>query len=251
MTTSPIPQGYERGLVPALMLPLARELLSRVPVAPGARVLDAAAGTGALARLLPRARVVAADSWDDMVAFARGVVPSARWTLADVERLPFHDGAFDVALCQHGLPFAEDPARAVAELARVAPRVGVLLWTGLAESPGFRALDEAARKRLGQGLALRFDDALETEAGLRGLFEKAGMGVTVERLRREARFASGAAFAEAYVAGSSLSEAEAIDEAREGLLRDVDDALRPWTGPHGLAFPVEVHVAVGSRGAQL
>lgn len=250
-----IPQGYEKGLVPALMLPLARRLLDRVRVVPGDLVLDAAAGTGAVGRQIPDARVVAADSWDEMVAFGRTITPAARWALADLEALPFRSGAFDVVFCQHALPFAEDPARAVGEMARVARpggRVGILLWTGLARSPGFAALGRAVAARLGEerGIALRFPDAIETPQGLHALLAAAGLAGTVERLRHEARFASPAAFVRAYVAGSYL--AEILDAQTErAIAQEVEDALAGWSGPDGLSFPVETHLAVGVSGREL
>lgn len=235
--TSTIPQGYERGLVPALMRPCADALLARVPVPPGARVLDAAAGTGIVTRQLglarSSARVVALDAWDEMAAFGASVA-RVPYVVGSLDAIPFRDASFDVALCQHGLPFADDPRRAVAELKRVTRpggRVGVLVWTALAQSRGFAAIDAAARRHLDAPLTLRFEDALETEAGLRGLLGH------VERVRIEAPFRSGRAFAEAYVAGSFLAEVEADEKAWRAFHDEVDAALA------GVRWHVEAHVA--------
>jgi SAM-dependent methyltransferase len=251
----PIPQGYERGLVPALMLPCARELVARVPIAAGARVLDVASGTGAVARMLAaRARVVGVDAWDEMPRLARSLVPGVAWAIADLQALPFRAASFDAALCQHGLAFAEEPQRALAEMRRVVRpggAVAVLLWTGLARSPGFAALGASVTKRLGEERApvLRFPHALETEAGLEGLFAEAGLpDARVHRLRIEARFRDAEDFVRAYVEGSYLAETihQASAEAQRGLVADIEEAMAGWSGPEGLVFPVEAHLAVAS-----
>src|SRR5579872_2505704 len=61
-----VPDGYRRYLQPVMFDPWARELLSFVPPAPGAVVLDVATGTGAVAHLAasvvgPGGRVIASD----------------------------------------------------------------------------------------------------------------------------------------------------------------------------------------------
>ncbi len=74
----------------------------------GLRVLDAGCGAGALSARLAElgARVAALDLRGGPV---RG----------DVHRLPFRDGVFDLAVCSLVLHYLQDPAAAVAELARV------------------------------------------------------------------------------------------------------------------------------------
>jgi SAM-dependent methyltransferase len=44
------------------------------------------------------------------------------FVIGDVSALPFADDSFDFVICSHVLEHVEDPARAVAELQRVAPR---------------------------------------------------------------------------------------------------------------------------------
>jgi len=91
-------------------------------------VLDVACGTGIVARQAAPlvgadGQVVALDMNPAMLAVARALpAPSGatiHWREGDAMDLPFEDGAFDVVLCQHGLQFVPDRARAVREMRRV------------------------------------------------------------------------------------------------------------------------------------
>ncbi len=95
----------------------------------GERVLDLAAGTGDLTRLLARAagpegRVVAADFSRPMLARGRdrlldeGLAGLA-WVQADAERLPFADASFDCVTIGFGLRNVTHKERALAEMHRV------------------------------------------------------------------------------------------------------------------------------------
>lgn len=68
-------------------------------------------------------QVTALDMNPAMLAVARALpAPSGaaiRWQEGHAMALPFADGAFDLVLCQHGLPFFPDRAAAVREMHRV------------------------------------------------------------------------------------------------------------------------------------
>src|SRR4051794_7813453 len=84
------------------------------------RVLEVGCGWGELALWIGRetgAEVVAVDLSPRMVELARESGVDAR--VADVQELPFEDGAFDVAVAAWMLYHVPDLDRAVAELARV------------------------------------------------------------------------------------------------------------------------------------
>src|SRR4051794_8068268 len=107
-----MPEAYEKRLVPTVFGPFAVDLAARVAARAPARVLELAAGTGALtrelARAVPQAEVTATDLNDAMVDFGRARVPGATWRQADAMRLPFDDGSFDVVACQFGVMFLPD-----------------------------------------------------------------------------------------------------------------------------------------------
>ncbi len=128
-------EAYERYLVPAIFEPFARVLVALAAPAAGERVLDAACGTGVVARYAaPRAgHVVGADVNAGMLAVAARIAPQLEWVQADIAALPFEDDTFDLVLCQQALQFVPDHAAALAELQRVlAPggRILVSVWRG-------------------------------------------------------------------------------------------------------------------------
>src|SRR5215470_6682796 len=117
---------YERYLVPAVTALWAADLVWRAAPQRGERVLDVACGTGVVARLAARTmgagHVVGLDINAEMLAVARaqpaGPAP-IEWREASALQLPFPDRAFDLVLCQLGLQFFPDRARALQEMLRV------------------------------------------------------------------------------------------------------------------------------------
>ncbi|TIP77140.1 MAG: methyltransferase domain-containing protein, partial [Mesorhizobium sp.] len=118
---------YQRYLVPLITSLWAADLVKRSAPRPGEQVLDVACGTGVVARLaaeqMGTGRVVGLDLNSSMLAVARAVAqnggPKVEWHEASVHQMPFPNGTFDVILCQLGLQFFPDRARALAEMFRV------------------------------------------------------------------------------------------------------------------------------------
>jgi SAM-dependent methyltransferase len=91
----------------------------------GLRWLDVGCGNGAfteeiIARCDP-ATVVAIDPSDEQLVFARTRpgTKMAKFEVGDAQKLSFDDGTFDAAIMALVLAFLPDPAKAVAEMARV------------------------------------------------------------------------------------------------------------------------------------
>jgi SAM-dependent methyltransferase len=130
-----IPKFYEAYLVPLLFEPYAADLVSRLAARSPGRVLEVAAGTGvvtrALASALPeRVSIVATDLNQPMLdqAAALGTRRPVEWRQADAMQLPFPDGAFDAVVCQFGVMFFPDKAKALSEAHRVLRPGGVLIF---------------------------------------------------------------------------------------------------------------------------
>ena len=130
-----IPLLYDSHVVPLFFEPYAGDLAQRVAARAPARVLETAAGTGVVTRALARtldasAAIVATDLNPPMLerAAAVGTARPVQWQPADATRLPFDDASFDVVVCQFGVMFFPDKARAFAEARRVLRRGGTLLF---------------------------------------------------------------------------------------------------------------------------
>jgi SAM-dependent methyltransferase len=102
--------------------PAAGLLADLALVAPGKRVLDAAAGDGnvALAATQRGAEVDACDLAPRMVEHGKARCPAAFWCVADVQELPYDDGEFDAVISSFGAHLAPSPGAAAGELVRVA-----------------------------------------------------------------------------------------------------------------------------------
>ena len=256
-------QVYERELVPAIFGPWAPQVVGLAAPAAGERVLDAACGTGVVARLAaervgPTGRVVGFDLNPGMLVVARSLpvagVPIG-WVQATAGRLPFPDGSFEVVCCQLGLQFFPDRSAALAEMARVlvaGGRLAVMVWRSIDHSPGFAVLAEALDRHVGPaaGTLMRAPFGLGEEGALGGLVAGAGFGeVTVDRQAGVVRFGSARELVVAYGAGSPLAGpiGAAGPAAQAGLVAEVQAALEGWQGTAGLAFPIEALLVRGRR----
>jgi ubiquinone/menaquinone biosynthesis C-methylase UbiE len=149
-----MPDAYERHLVAPVFRPFAVDLARRLATYRPRRVLELAAGTGVVTAeilaALPDADVVATDLNEAMVDLGEARVPAARWRQADALDLPFEDGEFDAVVCQFGVMFFPDRARAYAEAHRVLQPGGRLIlntWDAL-DRHDFQAAVVTAIRRI-------------------------------------------------------------------------------------------------------
>jgi ubiquinone/menaquinone biosynthesis C-methylase UbiE len=122
-----IPTNYESGLGPHLFVDYASDLARRVAVGKPGCVLEIAAGTGILTRMLRDAMpnstyLVASDLSLPMLEFARQKFSTDEkivFRAADAVALPFEDGTFDMLVCQFGVMFFPDKDKSYREAYRV------------------------------------------------------------------------------------------------------------------------------------
>ncbi|HEY1090578.1 MAG TPA: class I SAM-dependent methyltransferase [Burkholderiaceae bacterium] len=130
-----IPELYDRLFVPLIFQPYADDLARRVAALAPSRVLETAAGTGALTRAMLLAmpahvELVATDLNQAMLdrAAAVGTSRPVQWQQADAMQLPFGEACFDAVVCQFGVMFFPDKVHAFAQARRVLQPGGVLLF---------------------------------------------------------------------------------------------------------------------------
>jgi ArsR family transcriptional regulator len=171
------PEARRRQLVPGRSWAAWARALGHL--LPPLRVADLGCGEGYLTIEASRfaARVIAIDRSPAVLERARALarrrrVRNVTWRRGEIERVPLRDASVDVALLSQALHHAADPARALAEAARIVVPGGRVLVLDL------RAHGEDwVRERLGDRWQGFPDDALARmlrDAGLAGV--KVGVG---------------------------------------------------------------------------
>ncbi len=115
---------------------LGRPVARRLGSLAGARLLDAGAGTGRLARALPTGlhyshTLVALEASRRMLRQGRDLVPPGRalWVQGYADELPFPAESFDLVACLETLEFTPHPEGTLRELVRVLRPGGWLVVT--------------------------------------------------------------------------------------------------------------------------
>jgi ArsR family transcriptional regulator len=162
------PDTNERQLVPGRSWAAWARALGHL--LPPLRVADLGCGEGYLTIEASRwaDRVIAVDRSDAVLKRARALggrrrVRNVIWKRGELERLPIRDNSVDVALLSQALHHAHDPARALAEAARILVPGGRILVLDLREHG-----EQWVRERLGDRWTGFADERL------RNLLEGAG-----------------------------------------------------------------------------
>jgi ubiquinone/menaquinone biosynthesis C-methylase UbiE len=251
---------YETHLVSAIFEPLARILIERARPQPGEHVLDAACGTGIVARLVapivgPSGRTVGLDYDPIMIETARRLAPEIEWRQGDLQNPPFPDGFYDLVICQQGLQYLPDPSAGLRQIHRVlrpAGRMVLATWSDIAKSPGHVLLFQALEATIGPEKARPVAWSLADEAQLLELVSKAGfVSVTTAIISLQTKYPSAPVFVEIVLKGSSKVTREELaqipTDRRAAFIDEVAKRLRDYETRNALTLPMESRVLVGER----
>ena len=121
-----IPQSYDQYLVPLIFEQYATDIVSRLDQYSVTQVLELAAGTGVVTRVLAsefpdNVSIIATDLNQAMLdyAAAKGTKHEVQWRQADAMDLPFDNETFDAVVCQFGAMFFPEKTKAYKEAHRV------------------------------------------------------------------------------------------------------------------------------------
>lgn len=254
-------QLYQEIMVKAVYGGWARSVVDAVDPRRGDRALDLACGTGVVARVLAQrvgtlGTVVGIDIDPEMLSVAREYSPPQQgqaridWEQGNANQLHYEDGYFDIITCQQGLPYFSNRSQAMHELYRTlgsGGRIGMLVWRGIQESPGFYILAQVLERFGGPDLAtpVRAGFSIPNKDDIRSLFMIARLrSINIDPVTGNAFFASVNDFLKSQFMGTPLMKGLSIltPEARAALYPALTEALGPFTTPNGLIFPMGAHL---------
>ena len=256
------PQAYELHVVPRLAAPLAMRLLEQLPLRTGQRLLDVACGTGIVARLAaprvaPSGSVTGIDLDEGMLAVARARAEEEGlpidWKQADAGELPFADASFDVVVCQQGLQFFPDRARAVREMRRVVSDSGIVALAVTGAPTAYNTALAQALTRRGHAMAATRCLApfvLADPLLIRSIVSDAGFSaidLRTEMLVR--RFEPTQEWLLQESAGRPYGGliAEMDDADRAAMVREIAAGLSQYWKNDSFSIPREVHLVLARK----
>jgi ubiquinone/menaquinone biosynthesis C-methylase UbiE len=254
-----IPELYDKYMVPLVFEPYAIDLAQRLARLPLTNLLELAAGTGVVTRRLAMALpdnvfIIATDLSQAMLDHAAsvGTHRPVDWRQADAMQLPFDKASFDVVVCQFGVMFFPDKARAFAEVRRVLRSGGLFIfnaWDRIEENEFALVATEALARmfpddppRFMKRVPHGYHDIATIRRDLSdgGFSEQPGIQTVAAR----SRAASARIPAMAYCQGTPLrGEIEARDPSRLGAATDaVEAALAACFGSSAVDGKMQAHV---------
>jgi ubiquinone/menaquinone biosynthesis C-methylase UbiE len=258
-----IPEFYDRYFVPLIFAPYAADLARRLQESKPERVLEIAAGTGAVtraitARLPPSARIIATDLNEPMLEYAKTKLadPRVAWKVADAQALPFEDQSFDAVVCQFGAMFFPDKVKAYREARRVLKPDGRFLfnvWDKIADNEFADVVTQALGDMFPSDPPLfmaRTPHGHHDIARIRADLTAAGFtDISIEAKDERSKAPSSRDVAVAYCEGSPLrNEIEARDPARlEEATAKVTEALARRFGNGAVDGRIRAFVIVAAR----
>ncbi|MDP9145085.1 MAG: class I SAM-dependent methyltransferase [Actinomycetota bacterium] len=96
-----------------------RHMVDGVDIGPGSEVLDIAAGTGSITRLLEEKGVTVISLDQSLQMLGHALERGATGVIATAERLPFPDASFDAVTFGYLLRYVHDVEEGMTEIARV------------------------------------------------------------------------------------------------------------------------------------
>lgn len=146
----------------------------------GDRVLDVGCGNGRLLQLFDGLAIsyMGTDQSEELIRLAQEKFPDQNFQVAEMQKLPFEDGSFDVVFCiaalQH-LPDEGSCMRALSEMKRIVRQNGCIVLTN------WNLISRWAKEKYGEGVNGNFVIPWKDAEG-KNLGERFYHGFTLEEL---------------------------------------------------------------------
>jgi ubiquinone/menaquinone biosynthesis C-methylase UbiE len=256
-----IPENYDRYMVPLIFEPYAADMARRAASLSPRAVLETAAGSGVVTRVLaPRlplgASYIVTDLNQPMVDYAASRQPPdtrIEWRQADALALPFEDAAFDLVCCQFGAMFFPNRLSAYREAKRVLKPGGHFLfntWDRIEENVFADDVTNALARIFPNDpprfMARTPHGYHDTVLIRRELMEAGFSRVAIETIAAQSRASSPRIPAVAYCQGTLLrNEIEAREAGKlEAATAYVTSAIADKHGRGEVAAKIQAHVIV-------
>jgi ubiquinone/menaquinone biosynthesis C-methylase UbiE len=256
--------GYDHAML--RFFPFAADrLIVRLNPAPGTKILDVAAGTGAVALAAaqavgPQGRVCAVDLAEAMLdrlqeKIVKFGIPNIDMHVMDASALDFRRDYFDYAVCSFGIFFLPDMVAGLREWVRVIKPGGRLMFTAFGR-PAFQPMMDLFLRRL-ERHGLRPPDSSKPFAGTRladparcrELLDTAGLidaEVATEQLGYHLKDES--QWWDVLWNSGARGWIEKLPRTQLESFRAAHLAeLRPLCGEQGLWLDIETHFAGGTK----
>lgn len=254
-----IPKLYDTLMVPLIFEAYAADLAQLVASSSPGSVLETAAGSGVVTRLLapqlkPDTRYVVTDLNQPMLDYAaarQGPDSRIEWRQADALELPFEDASFDIVFCQFGAMFFPNRVAGYTEARRVLKPGGRLIfsvWDRIQENAFADDVTNAVASVFPQDpprFLARTPHGYHDTSVIREEVHRAGFtDITIETREKVSRAASARAAATAYCQGTPLrNEIEARDASLLQVATDrAAEAIARRHGEGPVAGKIQAHV---------
>ena len=206
-------------------------------------------------RVGPGGQVVGVDLNPAMIAVARSRPAtmneaSIEWLERSALDLQIENTSFDAVLCQQGLQFFPDKARALKEMRRVLDyngRIALSVWGSTTHGPYVSAVSAALTPFVGHEVAARFTAVRMTPTAdeLKRLATEAGFSVVeVSASRINVHLPRVDTFVLGHLSATPIAaDIDALDdEARRKIGASVMEQVRQYAVADGIAYPEDTCV---------
>src|SRR4029077_12893940 len=257
-----------RATIREMFAPITEALITEGRIRSGSAVLDLATGPGEPGLAISgfvgsEGKVMGVDVVAEMVEAARREagrrkLQNVSFAVAPADALPSENDSFDAVVSRFGIMFFPAPVLAIREMLRVLKpggRIALAVWHFAERNPFHYILSRAVERYVDPPeLAEDAPDAFRYAAPgkLRSVLSEAGAADVSERLLQFSTRAH-LSLEEFWTLRSEMTErlrnalAKLPKEQMAEVRREAIDALRAYSGEHGVSLPAEVLIVSGRK----
>jgi ubiquinone/menaquinone biosynthesis C-methylase UbiE len=247
------------------MAPFTDELLKRVKIDNGMKILDIGTGPGEPAMTLSGkvgndGHVTGIDLSEKMIDLAKEAakqngVQNVSFLVMNAEDLKFPEGSFDLALSRFGFQIFTNPEKAAKEACKVLRKggeLGVVVWSTGDKVPAMHVLVQPMMENVTPDETGYIPTPYELggPGELAQLFLNSGFeSATEDRITKILHVRDSEDYFELFLKGTPLGHS--LSEEEEGvqkeILRKTKLNLEKWKTDNGFAIPAEVVIVIGRK----